>query len=418
MTVYDPIRPTFDRLPLPSRADALLMDVARRVQLSPTKHEEADKHFRALCAYVDRPGSPLEGLVLACYPGGSFATGTAIASSVQKDQHDVDVVMELDISPTSRPQVVLETLFAAINGEPGSRYHGQVTLNSRCVTVTYEDGVRVDLMPIARLQGEPDKAGHLFHWKPTSNDSRHKPVNPWGFAEHFNANTQYDPVFASLFESRGLTDEALAKFATEPLPDRVPLSEKSARVVALQLLKRSRDVRFRARDSRKPPSIVLATIALESAPTGRGLSDELVSIASHMARRLEIESVYGRTLDLRNPSYISDVFTDRWPSSLVAQDAYIADLKYLVRQLGRLRDENASMTELKTILNDLFGETPAGFALERMLEQSRRAIGTKGMLFNSHGKVLTGAGVAAAAAAGTNTMARASTNMGGGSLPE
>jgi len=61
-----------------SEADALLMDVARSVQLSPTKHEIADRNFRALCKHVDREGSPLCGLVNECYPSGSFATGTLL----------------------------------------------------------------------------------------------------------------------------------------------------------------------------------------------------------------------------------------------------------------------------------------------------------------------------------------------------
>ncbi|MET4175911.1 hypothetical protein ABIB99_007027 [Bradyrhizobium sp. LA6.1] len=69
-----------------SQADALLMDVARRIQLSPTKHEIAKTNFRALCGHVDREGSPLHKKVLECYPSGSFATGTAIASRVAKNQ--------------------------------------------------------------------------------------------------------------------------------------------------------------------------------------------------------------------------------------------------------------------------------------------------------------------------------------------
>lgn len=417
MTIHDPVRPHFDRLPDPSRADALLMDIARRCQLSQTKHAEAQQHHEALCSYVDRVGSPLEGKVIACYPGGSFATGTVIASSVSKDQHDVDVVMELDIEPNSDPKTTLETLFQAISGDVGSRYHGRVTLNSRCVTVAYDDGVSVDLMPIARLNGEPEKAGNLFHWRSESNERGHKPVNPWGFAEHFNNHTAYDPVFASVFESRGLADGlAVAKAETDPLPELVPLSEKSARVVALQLIKRNRDVRFRSREGRKPPAIILAALALEAVSSGGSLCDELVSISSHLIQRLQDEMAHGRVLELRNPAYIADVFTDRWPENTGAQGTYIRDLQYLVRQLQRLRDENASMTELKTILADLFGETPAGFALEKMLEGSRRAIGTKGMLFGQTGRVLTGA--AAAMASATSTAARASTNMGGGTLPE
>src|SRR4051794_30642565 len=100
-----------------SEADALLMDVARRIQLTKTKHDIAERNFRALCEYVDREGSPLHNRVVECYPSGSFATGTAIASRVAKNQHDVDVVIELDVDPNSPPATILGLLLEAINGE-------------------------------------------------------------------------------------------------------------------------------------------------------------------------------------------------------------------------------------------------------------------------------------------------------------
>ena len=154
-----------------SDADALLMDVARRIQLTKTKHEIADRNFRALCQHVDRDGSPLHNKVLECYPSGSFATGTAIASRVAKNQHDVDVVIELAIHPLAPPREVLGLLYEAINGDEGSRYYGMVTQNSRCVTVKYEDGTTVDLMPVARIGGEPERAGHLFHFKKEASET-------------------------------------------------------------------------------------------------------------------------------------------------------------------------------------------------------------------------------------------------------
>lgn len=410
MTYQTPILP-------PSTADALLMDVARRIQLSPTKHDEAEQHYQALCAHVDRPDSPLHGKVIACYPGGSFATGTAIASRVSKDQHDVDVVIELDISPYSEPSGVLATLFVAINGDEGSRYHGRVTLNSRCVTVTYEDGTRVDLMPIARLAHTPLKAGHLFHWRREAAETYHKPVNPWGFADHFNREVAFDPVFATMFDARRqIADGVAAKAETDPLPGRVPLSEKSSRVVALQLLKRNRDVRYRSRDGRKPPSVVLAAMALDIGPARSGLVDEVINIASHISGQLQDNIRRFDTLVVRNPSFLEDIFTDRWPGDVAAQNVYMRDLEHLQRQLGRLRSDNANLTEMRTILDDLFGETAAGFAVERFLDASRREAERGTMRFGTTGRILTGAPAILGAA--TSTAARASTNMGGGCIPD
>ena len=59
--------------------EALLKDVARRLQLPPSKHEVAERQFRAITDHIDREGSPLEGRVVQAYPSGSFAIHAAIA---------------------------------------------------------------------------------------------------------------------------------------------------------------------------------------------------------------------------------------------------------------------------------------------------------------------------------------------------
>jgi hypothetical protein len=298
--------------------DGLLMDVARRIQLTRTKHEKAVQNFNALCQYVDRNESPLHGKVIECYPSGSFATGTAIASRVAKNQHDVDVVIELDIPSNTSPKTALDTLFVAINGEPGSRYHGKVTQNSRCVTVTYDDDTTVDLMPVSRIPG-PKRAANLFHYKRENGETYHKEVNPWGFADHFNRHVAYDPAFAELFKGRRLLVEGqdLLKAETQPMPDHEPIEEKSPRTVALQLIKRNRDIvwrRGRAGKMRKPPSVALAAIALDAGPVQSRLIDEVISVAAAIQTKLLDRSSARGTAVVVNPAYPRDVFTDRWPN--------------------------------------------------------------------------------------------------------
>ncbi|MEH2573468.1 nucleotidyltransferase domain-containing protein [Bradyrhizobium sp. AZCC 1708] len=397
--------------------DALLMDVARRIQLTRTKHEIAETNFRALCQHVDREGSPLENKVIECYPSGSFATGTAIASRVAKDQHDVDVVMELDVPANSSPKDILNLLFLAINGEEGSRYHGKVTQNSRCVTVEYGDGTTVDLMPIARISG-PERAGNLFHYKRETGETRHKPVNPWGFAKHFNDHVEFDPAFHDLFKGRRLLVEGkiVERAETQPMPDHEPLEEKSPRVVALQLLKRNRDIAWRApsRTGRKPPAIALNAMALEAGSVHPSLLDEVIAIATHIRGRLR--ETYGPrgTLQVFNPAYPPDEFTDRWPENKAAQDLYDGDLRRLIIDLYKLRNENLSLAEQQEILKRLFGETAAAYAIESTLDARLREMNANRMRLGNTGKVL---GAAAVAGSGS-TAARAATREGGGELSE
>ncbi|OKO83948.1 nucleotidyltransferase [Bradyrhizobium sp. NAS96.2] len=405
--------------PLLTDYDALLMDVARRVQLTRTKHEQAETNFRALCQHVDREGSPLEHKVIECYPGGSFATGTAIASRVAEDQHDVDVVIELDVARDSAPSEILALLFDAINGDEGSRYHGKVRQNSRCVTVEYGDGTTVDLMPIARIGG-PERAGQLFHYKGDTAESYHKQVNPWGFAKHFNDQIEYDPAFHDLFKGRRLLveGEIVEKAETQPMPQHVPIEEKSARVVALQLLKRNRDIVWRSpsRKGRKPPSVALAAMALDAGAVQPSLLDEVVAIASHIRARLKETDGPRGTLRVFNPAYKVDEFTDRWPENRTAQDLYDGDLRRLIVELYRLRNESLSLAQQLELLKRLFGETAASYAIESNLEARRREMDANRMHLSKTGKV---AGMAAPAVAGaTSTAAKAATREGGGELSE
>ncbi|WP_245323607.1 nucleotidyltransferase domain-containing protein [Bradyrhizobium shewense] len=399
--------------------DALLMDIARRIQLTRTKHETAERNFGALCNHVDRKGSPLEDCVIECYPSGSFATGTAIASRVKKAQHDVDVVMELKVDPTTSPQRILQLLFEAINGEPGSSYHGMVTLNSRCVTVKYADGTTVDLMPIARING-PDRAGHLFHHKKETGESYHKKVNPWGFATHFNNHVDFDPAFHDLFEGRRLLVEGkiVEKADTQPMPDHVPIEEKSARVVALQLIKRARDIAYRSSSRnglRKPPSVVLAAMALGAGPVKPSLLDEVIGIATHIRLRLtETNGVRG-TVQVLNPAYPLDEFTDRWPENKTAQDLLDGDLRRLIVNLHKLRNDNLSLEEKRDLLKQLFGETAATYAIESSLDASRREMEANKLRMGNNGKVFS---AAAPAVLATSTAARSATREGGGALSE
>jgi hypothetical protein len=404
-----------------SEADALLMDVARRIRLSKTKYETAETNFRALCQHVDREGSPLQGKVVECYPSGSFATGTAIASRVAKNQHDVDVVIELDVPSDSPPSVILGLLFEAINGDPDSRYHGMVTQNSRCVTVKYTDGTTVDLMPVARLAGQPERAGNLFHYKKDTGETFHKPVNPWAFAKEFNQRVEVDEAFYKSFAGRRLLVEGtLEKAETQPLPDHVPAEEKSPRVVALQLIKRNRDIAFRAaarRNMRKPPSVVLAAIALGAGPVASSLVDEVINVANAIRTKLREKTGTRRAVAVRNPAYPPDLLTDRWPENEEAQALFDADLRRLTIELYRLRNEDLSISENGEILKRLFGETAASYAIDSNLDARRHQMEAGQLQAGRFGKI--GASVAASAAAGMRTSpVRAATREGGGFLKE
>lgn len=387
-------------------AEELLIDVAQRIQLSPTKHEKAVEHYEALCDYVDRPGSPLHGRVGICYPSGSFGIGAVVASRVRDNQHDLDVVLELHLSSGTHPAIVLGFLLNAIRGEPGSRYYDKTTLNSRCVTVEYDDGFKVDLMPIVRDESQIERRGVLFHSK--GGESYTKPVNPFGFKTVYNARVETDPAFVAKF--RQLDEHrALAKADVEPMDDHVRLEEKSPRTVALQLIKRFRDVRFRRRSGkRKPPSIVLAAYALEKPTPRPSLLWELMEQTEYVRGRLDAATAVNQRVDVRNPSWQSDVFTDRWPQNLEAQQQFSADLKELSDKLALLATQAFSPVQSKAILEDLFGETAAIHAINEMMDRKSRDADDGRLKFEPSGRLITGPAIVTSTRAPT----RSSTDWG------
>jgi hypothetical protein len=103
--------------------DALLADVAIRVQLSATAHGTVEARYQTISEYLDRDGSPLRGLVNLLYPQGSMAIDATIASRLRTDEFDIDIIVELALALGVSPQVALDLLYRSIRGEPGSRYY-------------------------------------------------------------------------------------------------------------------------------------------------------------------------------------------------------------------------------------------------------------------------------------------------------
>jgi hypothetical protein len=373
---------------------------------------------------VDREGSPLQGLVDECYPSGSFATGTAIAAQVRKDIHDVDVVIELNVDPNSSSQLMLGLLFEAINGEPGSAYHGMVEQKSRCITVTYADGTKVDLMPVARIANKPERVGNLFHFKKETGEDYQKVVNPWGFKELFNSSVEEDPVFYDMFKGRRVLveGEQLLKAETRPMPEHAPLEEKSPRVVAIQLIKRARDIAFRQKGRgamRKPPSVVLAAIALDAGPVQPSLVDEVISVANAIRTKLLQKGGQKRTVTVCNPAYPDDIFTDRWPEDERAQDMFSDDLRRFIIDMYKLRNERLSLPEKTELLKRVFGESVASRAIESQLDAGRHEMEAGRFNVGSRGAVLGAVAGPAVIGSGTRTAAaKVGLRDGGGPLSE
>ncbi len=373
-------------LPLGSDAplgEILLAETAIRIELPPSKHKLACDRYEAVRNYIERDDSPLYGRVGYFYPQGSMAIRATIQSRRRGDGFDIDIVAELLVSPALSPAEVLDLLFAAINGPRGSRYYGMVERQTRCVTVYYEDGMHLDITPARLLSALDPRLSHIFHAKPEEPTSEHKRLlmNSWAFCEHFNACTPADIDFAKaygqLVRSRDQMVVMDAAGVKEVPAHSTTEGEKSAAVVALQLLKRNRNIKYIPRKNvRMPPSVFLAKITADTARPGSSIGQALQTLSGAVLAELETAETHGQLIDVQNPKCPGEHYTDRWPENRAAQRLYIEDIKVFRKQLAAILSPDFTLDQKRDLLIAMFGEGPAMAVVKDYAERLGRSIQT------------------------------------------
>ncbi|MBN9048804.1 MAG: nucleotidyltransferase [Rhizobiales bacterium] len=383
--------------------EILLAETAVRIELPPSLHQLAVDRYAAVSKHAERPDSPLHDKVTWFYPQGSMAIRSTIKSHRRDDGFDIDIVAELLLHGALTPAQVLDLLFEAINGPPGSMYHGMVERQTRCITVRYADGMHLDITPSELLDAHDPRRSHIFHAKPGEPATHHRylTMNSWAFCDWFNANTPVDLLFEQAYRKRALAFDqmrVLAEAEVKPVPGHSSTEAgKSASVVALQLLKRNRNMRYASRKGQRlPPSVMMACFSGHTSVPGSSISDALDTIAAVILEALERADRSNTLIDLRNPKCNNDRFTDRWPENAQAQRIYIDDLKLFRRQLAAIMSDQLTLPQKRDLLVVMFGEGPAQSAVNDYAATLGQAVATGSRKIAPSGKVLP---IAAAAPA-------------------
>ena len=359
--------------------DVLLADVAIRVQLSQSDYRKAVQRYETMNHWIERDDSPLKDRVEVFYPQGSMAIGAAISSRLTTDEFDLDIVAQLNLPEHSDPQHVLDLLYSSITGSPGSRYHGKTKRNTRCVTVQYRDKMHLDVTPMVRRPFTKDRESWIFHHRPEdlADRPRRLVANPFGFAQWFNDTTPVDQDFVKAFEAREREYRSLldtqARADTDPVPAQEAAPQKSRAVIALQLMKRWRNVLYDGRPGRRPPSIILSKLVADAANHTGSLSQELLLQAQHMLSVFQKAQMDARLVHIVNPVCPPDQLTDRWPGSLAVQATFIEELQSLVDTVVTLAS-GIPMDRMKDIMVRLFGEQPTTSAVNAFNRRLGKAI--------------------------------------------
>ena len=351
--------------PWDSLAEQMLAAVAIKIELPPSGYITLIERCQAIEKHLKRSNSPLREAIGPFYLQGSVAIGATIRSRRRSDGFDADMVVELK-GRNWNPRTALDMLFDAVRGAPGCIYHDITERQTRCVTIGYKskDNIHVDLTPAELVNRSDPRRSDIFHAKPEEHprNDRRVPMNSYAFVNEYNRTCSADTEFKREYSRRAIkADLALRELqrgasSLPQLPHSSVQGGKSAVTVALQLIKRYLNNRWENRTGRRPASVMLSCLALETAQPGRSICVNLEIIAAHILNRLNAAHCNGQLIHVCNPRCHEDIFTDRWPENLEGQACLINDMERFLKLLRAFFDENTRLADRAQILKQLFGE--------------------------------------------------------------
>lgn len=377
------------RNPFEDPFDRILAEIAFSVQLPPSLHAKACQRYKAVREYLEET-TAFQDQIEHFYAQGSMAIDATISTRGTDNEYDIDIVAQLGGRYRHMtPLAILKALAAALRDYPVQK----IIQQTRCVTLFYADNMHLDVTPALRDYGSTERQSEITHAKGAlpSNDDCMVPMNAYGHAEWYKARTPNEERVIEAFKDRWFGDQRAkvrAEAEVDEVPDQTDLVVKNMATVALQLLKRYRNVRYADYDGRIPPSVMLSYFAGAAALPDMTLSDMLIRICRWIIGEIERASINRRKLHVVNPTYCVDVFTDRWPENLYQQNQFARYLRDLVTGIERAKRGEFDPVALRDWLREMFGERVVTRAADRMADATGAAIVAGSQAYGRKGSIL------------------------------
>lgn len=363
-------------------ANRFLERIAAALDIPESRYEAAARSYVSIGNWLRRPESTLAQFDPTVFSQGSFRLGTVIRPVSEEEHYDLDVVCELR---RSKSEVTQEKLKQDL-GEELAAYveaHGMKTPKCEryCWTLNYADGAQfhVDVLPAV-----PDGAYQRFlieseglhtDWVDTAigiTDSEHAtfrlicsdwpPSNPRGYSDWFVSRMR------QVFEARR---RAMALAEGHGRIEKIPeYRVKTPSQVAIQILKRHRDLSFDQKPDVKPASIIVTTLAAHAYQQESDVPGALFSILSRLDQFIQYRDGVAW---IPNPSDPRENFADRWKEQPELQSNFTDWL-----QLARTDFAAAGALTDETAIADALAPRLGRSTVERAVQSSPGKIGSHG----------------------------------------
>jgi hypothetical protein len=307
-----------------SAVSTLLQSLVKAIEIPRSYYEKAVARHRSLGEWLCRPESMVAAFAPAVVPQGSFQYGTVVRPLLATHRYDLDNVTTLQLSKTRMSQKELKNLYGAEVRDYAIAHKmtDPIEERNRCWRLFYADefSFHLDALPcvpedqrvidaIVKI-GVPESLATLAV---AITDRRHPQYeqisaalfssNPRGFASWFEqcARSWALPRLRDLVKSNlyaSVEDVPAYEFKT-------PLQQ------AIQILKRHRDVMFKASPTVAPISMIITNLAAHAYAGESDLYTALASIVEKMPQFVRSERPR-----IPNPANPVEDYADKWSLDL------------------------------------------------------------------------------------------------------
>lgn len=308
----------------------LLIKTASALDIPDYVYEDATLKYEDVGTWLAEDDSELKDYAPEIYPQGSFRLGTVVRPISRADEYDIDLVCHLSVAKEKTTQKSLKKMVGD-RLEKREDLKEILTPSRRCWVLEYPPQAQMprfhmDVLPAIPNQERPPTGilltdTELTLWQKS---------NPKAYSEWF-----YDRMKVVFREKRASLAEAI-QASVEDVPE---WQVKTPLQVAIQVLKRHRDIHFQHDADSRPVSIIITTLAAHAYRNQPDIYDAFTDIVRDMQKFVEKRN--GRWC-VGNPVDPDENFADKWNQYPERQVAF-------AKWLEKVRSDFATVGQKQTL---------------------------------------------------------------------
>ena len=356
--------------------DNMLRRIAKEIEISQMEFDRAVQSYNAVGAYLD---NNIPEYDIKVVPQGSFRLGTVTKPITDEDEYDIDLVAIIENQfATARElkKVVGDAL------KSSDRYSKKLKEGKRCWTIEYADSsnFHMDILPTMKSDTySVNKKLIMTHKEDENSDYEFRTTNPEAYYDWFAKKIEE--------EKRKLAEDYAFRNKVEIVE--VPEYEvKTTLQIAIEILKRYRDIKFKNNPEIKPISIIITTLIAEIY-TGKESVFELIEKFSRDYTKY-LESDENGNILIKNPVNSRENFADKWQIYPERKDAFFEFMTELRNNLivNKILLEG-NQVEQAGVYKTLFGENVVNRVYENKANETRIAREKGEIYLKKNGNITT-----------------------------